>query len=69
MGPGVPAGGVRRDVRVTQSQVAATIAGLLGEDYNAAVPKAAKPLPGVLDAAGGEKAGETKNGEECRDLK
>ncbi len=33
---------------VTQSQIAATIAALLGEDYGAAVPKAAKPLLDVL---------------------
>jgi hypothetical protein len=36
---------VRSDVNVTQSQIAATIAALLGEDYNAAQPKAAAPLP------------------------
>jgi len=44
IGPGVPPLGVRSDVNVTQSQVAATIAMLLGEDYNAAQPKAAAPL-------------------------
>ena len=44
MGPGVPASGVQLNVMVTQSQVAATIAMLLGEDYNAAQPKAAAPL-------------------------
>ncbi|MBL8851503.1 MAG: alkaline phosphatase family protein [Planctomycetaceae bacterium] len=38
----VPAG------TVTQSQVAATVAALLGEDYNAAVPQAAQPLPGAI---------------------
>jgi hypothetical protein len=44
MGPGVPALGVRSGIKVTQSQAAATIAMLLGEDYNAAQPKAAAPL-------------------------
>src|SRR3954463_5553060 len=44
MGPGVAPLGAREGVKVTQSQVAATIAMLLGEDYNAAQPKAAKPL-------------------------
>jgi hypothetical protein len=44
MGPGVPARGPRADVNVTQSQLAATIAALLGEDYAGAQPKAAPPL-------------------------
>jgi hypothetical protein len=33
---------------VTQSQIAATLAALLGEDYSAAVPKAGKPITDVL---------------------
>ena len=33
---------------VTESQIAATIAALLGEDYHAAVPKSGKPIPDVL---------------------
>jgi hypothetical protein len=33
--------------RVTQSQIASTIAALLGQDYRAAVPAAAPPLPVV----------------------
>lgn len=41
--PGL-SGGVRSDA-VTQSQVAATIARLLGKDWNAAEPLAGKPLP------------------------
>jgi hypothetical protein len=46
MGPDTPARGEMTNVpRVTQSQIAATIAALLGQDYNAAVPQAAKPLP------------------------
>jgi hypothetical protein len=45
MGPGVPALGVRRSVKVTTSQIAATIASLLGEDFRSEVPVAAPPLP------------------------
>jgi hypothetical protein len=44
VGPGVPALGTRSNVSVTQAQAAATIAMLLGEDYNAAQPKAAAAL-------------------------
>ena len=44
MGPGVPASGLRSNVTVTQSQIAATVAALLGEDYRAAQPNAAPPL-------------------------
>jgi hypothetical protein len=47
MGPKTPALGVRETVEVTQSQIAATIAKLVGEDFRAAVPQAAEPLPGV----------------------
>jgi Type I phosphodiesterase / nucleotide pyrophosphatase len=50
MGPGTPPLGVREGVATTQSQVAATIAGLLGEDFVAASPKSARPLPGVGSA-------------------
>jgi hypothetical protein len=45
MGPDTPALGERRGVEVTQSQIAATIAALVGENFNAASPKAATPLP------------------------
>jgi phosphopentomutase len=45
MGPGVPALGVRSGVASTQSQVAATIAALLGEDYAGAERRAADKLP------------------------
>ncbi len=46
MGPDTPATGEMKNVpRVTQSQIAATIAALLGQNYNAAVPQAAQPLP------------------------
>jgi hypothetical protein len=44
MGPGVGPRGVRSNISVTQSQVAATVAALLGEDYRAAQPMAAPPL-------------------------
>ena len=44
MGPGVEALGVRENVEATQSQVAATVARLVGENYNAAVANAAPPL-------------------------
>ena len=45
LGAGVSAGGVRRGVNVTTSQIAATIAALVGEDFRSAVPAAAPPLP------------------------
>lgn len=44
MGPGVASLGSREGLKVTQSQIAATVATLLGEDYNASQPKAAPPL-------------------------
>jgi hypothetical protein len=44
-GPDTPALGERQEVTTTQSQVAATIARLVGEDFNAASPRAAPPLP------------------------
>jgi hypothetical protein len=48
IGPDTPALGEMGNVpRVTQSQIAATIAALLGQDYRAANPAAAPPLPVV----------------------
>jgi hypothetical protein len=44
MGPGIASTGSRAGVSATQSQIAATIAALLGADYVAAQPKAAPPL-------------------------
>jgi hypothetical protein len=44
MAPGVSALGIRSNVRTTQSQIAATIAALVGEDYARSEPKAAPPL-------------------------
>ena len=49
MGPGTTALGERSDApTLTQSQVAATIAALLGLDYPAAVPQAAPPMTPLL---------------------
>jgi hypothetical protein len=49
LGPDTPALGERTNVApVTQSQIAATLAALLGEDYCAAVPKAGKPIASVM---------------------
>jgi hypothetical protein len=46
LGPDTPPKGEMTNApRVTQSQIAATIAALLGKDYRAAVPQAAAPLP------------------------
>lgn len=51
LGPGIPALGERSDTPlVTQAQVAATVAALVGEDYPAAVPAAA-PFPGIPNPA------------------
>ena len=48
LGPDTPPLGVRKDTPATQSMVAATVASLLGEDYRAAVPQVAAPLPGAI---------------------
>lgn len=46
IGPDTPALGERKDSPpVTQSQIAATIADLLGENYRSVAPEAASPLP------------------------
>lgn len=45
IGPDTPARGVRPQTPVQQAQVAATIAALLGRDWQRAEPKAAPPLP------------------------
>lgn len=50
LGPDTPATGIVRTGSVTQSQIAATIAALLGHDWRAAEPRAAPPLPGVAGA-------------------
>ena len=51
LGPDTPALGVREAMPVTQAQVAATVAALLGEDFRRAAPQAAAPLPGVVAPA------------------
>ncbi len=52
LGPDTPALGERSNTAlVTQGQVAATIAALLGEDYNAQVPAAARPITDVIRPA------------------
>lgn len=49
IGPDTQALGERKNIAsITQSQIAATLAALLGENYSAAVPKAGKPLADVL---------------------
>jgi hypothetical protein len=49
LGPDTPAlGERRRGPAVTESEVAATLAALLGEDYRAAVPQAGAPIADVL---------------------
>jgi len=45
MGPGTPPLGERQNIQVTQSQVAATIAAIVSEDFRKGSPKAAAPLP------------------------
>lgn len=53
LGPDTPALGERANgTNLTQSQVAATIAALLGEDYHAAFPKSAAPIYDVQGKAG-----------------
>ena len=48
LGAGVGQPGVRQGVTITTSQLAATVAVVLGENYRAAFPKAAEPLPGTF---------------------
>jgi len=49
LGPDTPALGERKETgTVTESQVAATLAALLGENYHAAVPKSGVPIEDVL---------------------
>jgi len=48
IGPDTPPLGVRSDVEVTLSQVAATLAEAVGEDFCVSSPKSASPLPGAL---------------------
>jgi len=49
LGPDTPASGERTNVApVTQAQVAATVAALLGEDYRAGAPSSAPPIAGAV---------------------
>jgi hypothetical protein len=48
MGPRTPPMGIRDGITVTTAQVAATIAGLVGEDYRRAFPAAAEILAGAV---------------------
>jgi Metalloenzyme superfamily len=51
IGPDTPSLGERTNVGdVTQAQIAATVAALLGKDYRVAMPAAAQPLADVLPA-------------------
>ena len=49
LGPDTPPLGERTDCdRVTQSQIAATLAALLGEDYHGAIPRSGPAIDQVL---------------------
>jgi arylsulfatase A-like enzyme len=48
MGPHTQAMRIRENVDVTQSQIAATLAALVGEDYHKDVPRSAAALPGAV---------------------
>jgi hypothetical protein len=48
LGPDTPPLGIRKNVTVTLGQVAATVAALLGERFDAGVPSSAPPLPDVV---------------------
>lgn len=48
IGPDTPAKGVRQDVEVTLSQIAATLASAVGEDFTTSNPKISKPLPEAI---------------------
>lgn len=50
LGPDTSPGGEVRDTPVDQTQIAATVAAAVGEDYRAAVPRAGAPLPGAIRA-------------------
>jgi len=48
MGPGTEPLGVRTSTPATLSQLAATVAAVVGEDFTASVREVAQPLPGVI---------------------
>ncbi|MFL6447546.1 MAG: sulfatase-like hydrolase/transferase [Bryobacteraceae bacterium] len=47
VGPDTPARGEKRNTAVTQTQIAATIADLLGQDYRSAFPLSGEPIRAV----------------------
>lgn len=51
LGPDTPALGQRQGTNATQSQIAATVAALLGEDYHGIVTQSGPPLPDVMKDA------------------
>lgn len=51
LGPDTPPLGVRSEVNATLSQIAATLAALVGEDFRAASPKSAPALPDVFSSS------------------
>ena len=54
LGPDTPALGERANIApVKQSQIAATLTALLGEDYHATVPASGAPIDDVIHPAGG----------------
>jgi hypothetical protein len=53
IGPDTPPTGLRRGVEVTQGQVAATVAALLGRDFAATDARIAPPFPGLTDQVEG----------------
>ncbi len=56
LGPDTKSLGERSNTSaVTQNQIAATLAALLGEDYSSAVPKAGKPIFEVLAGVAGDR--------------
>jgi hypothetical protein len=51
LGPDTPALGQRTNIaEITQGQIAATLAALLGEDFHADVPKSGKPIGDVISS-------------------
>ncbi len=51
IGPDTPALGARAGVEITQSQIAATMAALLGHDYRAFAPRADQPIRDLIAGA------------------
>ena len=52
MGPDTAPLGERKNIpEITQSQIAATVAALLGQDYHGAVPKSGEPIADLLPSA------------------